>query len=331
MNSQTRNTRTIFRGPSQYTPINDTSVHTRPNTALTRPKQQRQPAISLRPESGRIRVDLWEEIFDAVVIATGGYTTFMFPSSMGSRIGVRRSLTGRGVSTTHNHIHPERYSSKPNPLRDASGFDILFRYPPKVPELATFHPLGRCDVGIKDSKIELLSATGYHRNTFLPEQVNPKAFDNLYWIEHYIHDPTLAYATARPWTHGRYQSAGFTKVRAGTARLPNKAQMWEDYITGTFRSEKRRTSSRRKNARFMRITRPPIGGRLASYPLPLQPFKTKLTTVYSFSLNWFTHDNYTHFDKEWPKPSHLGDEFGLYDGLGLVKNFKTSHPRPSGA
>ncbi|KAJ7740208.1 hypothetical protein DFH07DRAFT_982714 [Mycena maculata] len=43
--------------------------------------------------------------------------------------------------------------------------------------------------------------------------------EDIYWTGHYIPDPKLAYTIARPWTIGRYQSYGFAKVWAGTARL----------------------------------------------------------------------------------------------------------------
>ncbi|KAJ7701212.1 hypothetical protein B0H17DRAFT_1327734, partial [Mycena rosella] len=39
-------------------------------------------------------------------------------------------------------------------------------------------------------------ATGYWRNTFLPDLVNPLTMYNLHWTGHYIHDPTLAHTTA---------------------------------------------------------------------------------------------------------------------------------------
>lgn len=91
---------------------------------------------------------------------------------------------------------------QPNPLLDAYGLDIIFRYPQNaevIPEIAAFRPLGRYDAGIKHGKIELVNdtvlegidevrslhtglnfgrrqtirqiilATGYRRNTFLPE------------------------------------------------------------------------------------------------------------------------------------------------------------------
>ncbi|KAJ7474558.1 hypothetical protein B0H11DRAFT_2235934 [Mycena galericulata] len=147
-------------------------------------------------------------------------------------------------------VHQLVVSALPNPLRDACGLKIVFRYPPNaetVPEIASFHPLTRYDVGIRDGRIELINGSGLEGidearsswrldiagiRSFLPKQAH---LDNLYWMGHYIHDPTLAYATAvRSWTHGRYQSAAFAKVREGTAHLPSRARVWDDYTKGKY-------------------------------------------------------------------------------------------------
>ncbi|KAJ7485655.1 hypothetical protein FB451DRAFT_1392386 [Mycena latifolia] len=103
-------------------------------------------------------------------------------------------------------------SVRPNPARKAYGFDILLRFPEKtelIPEISSFDPfdpLDGFDQGIKNGKIrlangtvlegvdEIILATGYRPNTFLPDLVDPLKLNDLHWTGHYIHDPTLAYA-----------------------------------------------------------------------------------------------------------------------------------------
>ncbi|KAJ7662438.1 hypothetical protein B0H17DRAFT_1144309 [Mycena rosella] len=72
--------------------------------------------------------------------------------------------------------------------------------------------------------------------------VHPARFDNFTgrvitsMIPRWRTQPHAKHVTAvsSPWRHGRYQSAAFAKVWAGTARLPSPARMWEDYSTGKY-------------------------------------------------------------------------------------------------
>ncbi|KAJ7662436.1 hypothetical protein B0H17DRAFT_1144307 [Mycena rosella] len=227
-------------------------------------------------------------------------------------------------------VHRLIVSVRGSRFRDAYGIDILLRWPPNaelVPEIAAFQPLVLHSAGISDGEIRLVNgttlrgidevraeptygipadvqpqillATGYRRNTFLPDQVNPVTLDNLHWTGHYIHDPTLAYATvSSPWQHGRYQSAAFAKVWAGTARLPSRARMWEDYSTGKYEFGDVLDVFLQEALE--------LGGQF------MQPLPQESREVYAYFLSahwkkdWFTHDNYTRFDQlpasEWPKP-----------------------------
>ncbi|KAJ6543365.1 FAD/NAD-P-binding domain-containing protein [Mycena vulgaris] len=248
-------------------------------------------------------------------------------------VGKTVLIVGASASATEIARHLSPFvgrlvvSARPNPIRDAYRLDIVFRYPANaevVPEIARFEPLVRHDAGIRDGSIhlvngsilhgidEIILATGYHRNTFLPELVNPATLDNLHWTGHYINDPTLAYATAvRPWTHGRYQSAAFAKVWAGTARLPSRARMWADYTSGKYQFGDvpdifPQEALLRQYVGWLNSESLELGGQFVE-PLPLE-----LREVYAYSVSahwrkdWFTHDNYSRFDElpasEWPKP-----------------------------
>ncbi|KAJ7190186.1 FAD/NAD-P-binding domain-containing protein [Mycena pura] len=310
------------------------------------------------PESGRLRVDFWEEHFDAVVVATGHFPEPHVPAIAGiedwskTQSGGHWSMThvqsfrraedyagktvlivGASVSATEiaRYIGPVVrqliVSARPNPFRDAYGLDIVLRWPDNAeiaPEIEEFEPLERYDAGIAAGRIRLLNgtvlqgvdeiilATGYRRNTFLPDLVNPATMDNLHWTGHYIHDPTLAYAHAvRPWTHGRYQSAGFAKVWAGSARLPSRARMWADYrakkyefgdVPDIFPQE----AMLRQFIAWLNSESLELGGPFVE-PLPIEAREVYAYWATStWKKDWFDHDNYTRFDRlpasEWPKP-----------------------------
>ncbi|KAJ7471623.1 FAD/NAD-P-binding domain-containing protein [Mycena galericulata] len=216
-------------------------------------------------------------------------------------------------------------SVRPNSYRDGFGFDILFSFPEKVeivPEISSFDPLSADDVGIKAGVIrlvngsalsgidEIILATGYRRNTFLPDLVDLR-LSNVYWTGHYIHDPTLAYTSvSRPWRHGRYQSYGFAKVWTGKARLPSHEQMWRDYqdhkyqfgIAVDFMAQE---ALARQYVAWLNNESLEFGGALVE-PLPVEARESIAYFVHRYwRANWLSHENYTRFDNlpasEWPK------------------------------
>ncbi|KAJ7143904.1 FAD/NAD-P-binding domain-containing protein [Mycena epipterygia] len=302
------------------------------------------------PESKRIKVHLWAEDFDAVVIATGLHTTPYVPAIEGIGNWSNAMQHGRhSMYHSQSYRHPERYSGKtvlivgasvsatdiarsiapfthrliasvrPNRRRDAYGLDILFGFPDKaeiVPEISSFEPLNGNDIGISAGKIRLINgtvilATGYRPNDFLPHLVNPRALDNLHWTEHYIHDPTLAYASAgRPWTHGIYQSLAFAKVWTGKARLPSPKQMWRDYQDKKYQfggvlDILLQEALIRKFVAWLNSESLELGGQFVELP----PIEAREDLAYflhaRWKQNWLTHENYTRFDNlpssEWPK------------------------------
>ncbi|KAJ7042249.1 FAD/NAD-P-binding domain-containing protein [Mycena alexandri] len=204
------------------------------------------------PESKRLKAEYWTETFDAVVVATGHYTTAHIPDIKG--IGNWSAAMEDGHHSVYhsNYRHPERYSGKaslfrlfysarrPNKYRDAHGLDILFGFPGKaeiVPEIASFGPLSENAIGIKNGEVMLVNGTvlsgidevqvficALSELRLLAEKDLP-----LHWTGHYLHDPTLAYTSVRPWTDGRYQNYPVAKVWTAVARLPSSEQMWRDY------------------------------------------------------------------------------------------------------
>ncbi|KAJ7451331.1 FAD/NAD-P-binding domain-containing protein [Mycena latifolia] len=228
-------------------------------------------------------------------------------------------------------VHRLIVSIRQNPIRDAYGLDILLSWPANaelVPEIAAFQLLSRHDAGINDGRIrlangtvlqgvdEVLLATGYRANTFLPELVNPATMNNLHWTGHYIHDPTLAFATAAPWTYGRYQSTAFAKVWAGTARLPSRARMWEDYISGKYQFGGAvdifaQQAMGRQYVAWLNSESLELGGQFVE-PLPVEDREVYVYFLSEhYKKNWFTHENFTRFDElpasEWPKPGPGGN------------------------
>ncbi|KAJ7143908.1 hypothetical protein C8R44DRAFT_724912 [Mycena epipterygia] len=128
------------------------------------------------------------------------------------------------VYHSQSYRHPERYSGKTVLIvgRSASATEIARSIAPFthrliasvrvgqaeiVPEISSFEPLNANDIGIKAGKIrlgngtvlegidEVILATVYRPNDFVPDFVNPRMQDNLHWTGHYIDDSTLAYAS----------------------------------------------------------------------------------------------------------------------------------------
>ncbi|KAJ7506752.1 FAD/NAD-P-binding domain-containing protein [Mycena galericulata] len=150
---------------------------------------------------------------------------------------VSASEIARDISSfTHRIVASIRPPSTPNGMRQRS----LFRFPNStefVPEIRFFEPLGTHSQGIRSGKIhlvngsvlqgidEIILATGFRSYPLFPPNSTERRPENIYWTGHYVPDPTLAYTVGRPWTLGRYQSYGFAKVWAGTARLPTSDDM----------------------------------------------------------------------------------------------------------
>ncbi|KAJ7474908.1 FAD/NAD-P-binding domain-containing protein [Mycena latifolia] len=308
-------------------------------------------------ESNRIKAEFWTEGFDAVVVATGSYTTPHVPAIEGIGNWSNAVQDGRyPMQHSQSYRHPERYSGKTvlivgasvsateiaqsiapfthrliasvrsNHALEVTGRSLLFAFPENaeiVPEISSFEPLNGKTVGIKDSKIrlangtilegidEIILATGYRRNTFLPGLVNP-TLSNLHWTGHYIHDPTLAYASApHPWTQGRYQSYGFAKVWTGKARLPSHKRMWQDYQDSKYQFGSPldfllQEALVRQYGAWLNSESLEFGGPFIE-PLPVS---AREIDVYFLMSRWgrtiLTHDNYTRLDNlpasEWPKP-----------------------------
>ncbi|WVQ83501.1 hypothetical protein IAT38_005642 [Cryptococcus sp. DSM 104549] len=129
----------------------------------------------------------------------------------------------------------------------------------KIPEVIEFGSLSS-DKSIKDGSVQLdngtwvtgidevILATGFRRSlpflrdyydingTVAPNKerspilTDAHALNSLAWTGHYISDPTLAFTNVRAWTYGRYQSLAFAKVWKGTARIPSKAKLWDQYF-----------------------------------------------------------------------------------------------------
>ncbi|KAJ7474928.1 FAD/NAD-P-binding domain-containing protein [Mycena latifolia] len=219
-------------------------------------------------------------------------------------------------------------SVRPNRARDAYGIDnLLFMFPDeaeKVPEILTFEPLAGDTVGIKGGKIllvngtilegidEIILATGYDRNTSLPDLVNLRALDNLHWTGHYIHDPTLAYTlVSRTFTHSRYQSEGFARVWTGRARLPNREILLQDYQDGKYKFGSpldilSQEALARQYIAWLNSEALEFGGAFVE-PLPLEAREIYTYFVNTYWKNGFlAHEDYTRFDNlpasEWPKP-----------------------------
>ncbi|KAJ7808675.1 FAD/NAD-P-binding domain-containing protein [Mycena olivaceomarginata] len=182
----------------------------------------------------------WTETFDAVVIATGPYTSAHVPDIEGI-IDWSKAKDGEHYSMYHSqgYRHPERFAGKTVLIvgasvsaseiaRDISPFAhriiasvrpsserkgmrqrSLSRFPNMtefVPEIASFKPLKKHTAGIRDGKIHLINGS----------------------ILQGIDEIILATGfRRRPWTMGRYQSYGLAKVWAGTARLPPQEQIDE--------------------------------------------------------------------------------------------------------
>ncbi|KZV64547.1 FAD/NAD-P-binding domain-containing protein [Peniophora sp. CONT] len=128
-----------------------------------------------------------------------------------------------------------------------------------VPEIASFEPLE--GHGIQSGKIafvngstlelgidEIILATGYNHVNRVLAQVSKDSGSggrhepdsiasdrDTHWTGHYIPDPTLAFTNTRPWTTTRYQALGLARIWAGTAHLPNEAELWRQYNSTRYR------------------------------------------------------------------------------------------------
>ncbi|KAJ7471617.1 FAD/NAD-P-binding domain-containing protein [Mycena galericulata] len=217
-------------------------------------------------------------------------------------------------------------SVRPNRYRDGYGLDLLLKFPAKaeiVPEISSFDPLSSDAAGIRAGVIrlangselsgidEVILATGYRRNTFLPDLVDSR-LSNVYWTGHYIQDPTLAYASVpRPWTHGRYQSYAFAKVWTGKARLPSRERMLQDYQARRYEfggalDVLPQEALARQYVTWLNNESLEFGGHLVD-PLPVEARESVAYFVNAhWKQNWGTNENYTRFDElpssEWPRP-----------------------------
>ncbi|KAJ7823079.1 FAD/NAD-P-binding domain-containing protein [Mycena olivaceomarginata] len=309
------------------------------------------------PESHRLRADWWIETFDAVVAkipairGIGNWSTatenrqypmihaqsFRHPERYSGKTVL---IVGASISATHisrtiaPFAHRVLASTRANKYRDGYGLDILFSFAEKteiVPEIASFEPLANNDEGIRAGRItlvngtvihgidEIILATGYLTNTFLPDLVNPRRLDNLHWTGHYIHDPTLAYMlTGRPWIHGGYQGYAFAKVWTGKARLPSREQMWRDYRSKKYQFGMPldillQEALNKQYIAWLNNESLELGGQFVE-PVPLETRE-----IWSYFLNahykkdYLPHENWTRFDNlpfsEWPKPRSPDGEY----------------------
>ncbi|KAF7348163.1 Dimethylaniline monooxygenase [Mycena sanguinolenta] len=203
-------------------------------------------------ESNRILEEWWTETFDAVVLATGPYTSAHVPDIEGivdwskakeGEITACKTVLIVGASVSASEIardispfaHHIIASVRPPKERSARRLRSLSRFPNVtefVPEIASFKPLKTHTDGIRSGEIHLINgsslqgideiilATGYRSAALYPPNSTTRRPENIHWTGHYVTDPTLAYTLGRPWTIGRYQSYGLAKVWEGTARLP---------------------------------------------------------------------------------------------------------------
>ncbi|KAJ7289100.1 FAD/NAD-P-binding domain-containing protein [Mycena rebaudengoi] len=302
------------------------------------------------PESNRIKVRFWTENFDAVVVATGLFTTPKVPTVEGIEDWSRAMEDGdHSMHHSQSYRHPERYAGKTvlivggsisatqigrsifpfahrvfASVRESKRHDRvkeIVKFADQievVPEISFFEPLDANAKGIQSGRIHLVNgtilqgldmiilATGYRAKSFHPD-VNPVTQENLHWTGHYIRDPTLAYSLVRPWTHGRYQSAGFAKVWTGRARLPNQQQMWKEYKSYDFGSPLDvfpQEALVRKYVAWLNAEALELGGQFVE-PLPVEAREAyAYFQNHLFNKEFVNHDNYTRFDdlpsSEWP-------------------------------
>ncbi|KAJ7673999.1 FAD/NAD-P-binding domain-containing protein [Mycena polygramma] len=314
-------------------------------------------------ESNQLREDLWNEEFDAVVVATGRFTTAHVPPIPGIDNWSAATEEGRySMYHSQSFRHPERYAGKTvlivgasisatqiarsiapfahrllasvrsNKYRDAYRFDLLLSFPEKtemVSEILSFEPLDRHDSGIKAGKIhlidgsvidgvdEIILATGYRANDFLPELVNPQTAESLHWTGHYINDPTLAYMSRVWMTLGGYQSYGFAKVWTGKARLPSRERMWADYQNKMYKfggpvDFLLEEAQRRLYVAWLNSESLELGGQfVAPLPIDLREVRSYFWNAH-WKKDWLSpHENWTRFDdlpsSEWPTPGPPSD------------------------
>ncbi|KAF8589229.1 FAD/NAD(P)-binding domain-containing protein [Ramaria rubella] len=177
-----------------------------------------------------------------------GKSVLIVGSSFSSS-GIARDIINHAKLVT---VSARQHSGPLNPVK-AWPLSLIPHNASIVPEIAEFKSLdeihlinGTVLTGID----EVILATGFRRsNPFLSDYHNatlsrqPHDFDvapilkegiGLYSVAfsgHYIDDPTLAFATVRAWTLGALQGLGFAKVWKGTARLPTRQALWDEYYS----------------------------------------------------------------------------------------------------
>ncbi|KAK7042688.1 dimethylaniline monooxygenase [Favolaschia claudopus] len=221
-------------------------------------------------------------------------------------------------------------SVRPNQYRDALGWDILFRFPEKaemIPEIESFQPLDDFTAGIKAGKInlvngsaiteidEIILATGYNTETFLPDLVKPRLPNSVYWTGHYMDDrPTLAYTLFNePWRQGEYAGLGFARVWTGKARLPSRERMWVNMKSGKYNFGKavdflRQEGLCRMYVSWLNSEALEFGGQLVA------PQLLERREIWNYWINtqhkkdFISHENWTRFEQlpfdEWPQPRY---------------------------
>ncbi|KAF7326244.1 Dimethylaniline monooxygenase [Mycena kentingensis (nom. inval.)] len=325
-------------------------------------------------ESNRLRVDVWEELFDAIVVAVGHYTFRNIPNinglaawgkvkqgngkwSVNHAQSFRRAedyagktllIVGASVSATQiaqltsPYVRRLIVSARSDTIGDRLGTSAFIRFPENAeifPEIAEFAPLDASDASISTGQIrfvngsvvtgvdEVIFATGYRANTFLPNMVDPRNYSNLHWTGHYIHDPTLAYMHAlRPWTHGPYQSQAFARVWAGKARLPSHEIMQREYFEKKYAFGSSafdllpQEAGLRMFVGWLNSEAVELGGRMVALP----NHEIREIVAHYTSLNWrmgfINHDQYAAFDqlarKDWPRPREAGQEESSFEAIG---------------
>ncbi|KAJ7807835.1 hypothetical protein B0H14DRAFT_3763671 [Mycena olivaceomarginata] len=246
-------------------------------------------------------------------------------------------IVGASVSATQisRLIAPftNRLLASPNNFRDAYGLDILFSFDEKVevvPEISSFEPLDGNNVGIKAGKIKLVNgvvldgideiilATGYSTNTFLPD-LKPTDAGQPPLDGHYIDDPTLVYThSLRPWVYGTC-CHGFARVFTGKARLPSRERMRAEYDSGKYRfgtplDVVLQEAVRKLYSGWLNSEALELGGPVHRDPTN-RMFTYFVNTHYKKDL--LSHDDFTRLDSlpmsEWPKPGPPGSEYKVLD------------------
>ncbi|KAF8589228.1 FAD/NAD(P)-binding domain-containing protein [Ramaria rubella] len=198
-----------------------------------------------------------------------------------------------------------------------------------VPEISEFRSLNEIHLingTILSGIEEVILATGflrsypfladYHNSTFTgkpydfdvaPILTDGKSLNSLSFSGHYIEDPTLAFSSVRPWTLGTLQALAFAKVWEGTARLPTRTALWDEYYSRNLKDQPHRpgsglfgTSSAegsyRRFVTWINTESYLHGGRLVNY-YPLNDREVFINFAGSNGLaGYLTHENFTRAD-----------------------------------